>query len=91
MKGLPEPNPYQFTQQLNGKIFELSPQSIGLFPLFIQIFHNNMTEGVQKISSPPVEKGNFSVNFMESANGTSIPTGLGKFKESWLTLHEKAI
>lgn len=89
MKGLPEPNPYQFTQQLNGKIFELSPQSIGLFPLFIQIFHNNMTEGVQKISFA-CEKGNFSVNFMESGEWHSIPTGLGKFKESWLTLHEES-
>ena len=89
MKGLPEPNPYQFTQQLNGKILELSPQSIGLFPLFIQIFHNNMTEGVQKISFA-CEKGNFSVNFLESGEWHSIPTGLGKFKESWLTLHEES-
>lgn len=89
MKGLPEPNPYQFTQQLNGKIFELSPQSIGLFPLFIQIFHNNMTEGVQKISFT-CEKGNFSVNFMESGEWHRIPTGLGKFKESWLTLHKES-
>ena len=89
VKGLPEPNPYQFTQQLNVKIFELSPQSIGLFPLFIQIFHNNMTEGVQKISFA-CEKGNFSVNFLESGEWHSIPTGLGKFKESWLTLHEES-
>lgn len=89
VKGLPEPNPYQFTQQLDGKIFELSPQSIGLFPLFIQIFHNNMTEGVQKISFA-CEKGNFSVNFLESGEWHSIPTGLGKFKESWLTLHEES-
>ena len=89
VKGLPAPNPYQFTQQLNGKVFELSPQSIGLFPLFIQIFHNNMTEGVQKISFA-CEKGNFSVNFLESGEWHSIPTGLGKFKESWLTLHEES-
>lgn len=89
VKGLPEPNPYQFTQQLNGKILELSPQSIGLFPLFIQIFHNNMTEGVQKISFA-CEKGNFSVNFLVSGEWHSIPTGLGKFKESWLTLHEES-
>ena len=89
VKGLPAPNPYQFTQQLNGKVFELSPQSIGLFPLFIQIFHNNMTEGVQKISFS-CEKGNFSVNFLESGEWHNIPTGLGKFKESWLTLHEES-
>ena len=60
VKGLPEPNPYQFTQQLNGKILELSPQSIGLFPVFIQIFHNNRTDGVQKISFA-CEQGHFSV------------------------------
>ena len=30
------------------KFLILSPQSIGLFPLFMQVFHNNMTEGVQK-------------------------------------------
>ena len=89
VKGLLAPNPYQFTQQLNGKVFELSPQSIGLFPLFIQIFHNNMTEGVQKISFT-CEKGNFSVNFLESGEWHNIPTGLGKFKESWLTLHEES-
>ena len=89
VKGLLAPNPYQFTQQLNGKVFELSPQSIGLFPLFIQIFHNNMTEGVQKISFA-CEKGNFSVNFLESGEWHNIPTGLGKFKESWLTLHEES-
>ena len=89
VKGLPAPNPYQFTQQLNGKVFELSPQSIGLFPLFIQIFHNNMTEGVQKISFT-CEKGNFSVNFLESGEWHNIPTGFGKFKESWLTLHEES-
>ena len=78
VKGLPAPNPYQFTQQLNGKVFELSPQSIGLFPLFIQIFHNNMTEGVQKISFT-CEKGNFSVNFLESGEWHNIPTGFGNF------------
>ena len=50
VKGIPSPDPHQAALQLNGKIFELSPQSIGLFPLFIQVFHNNMTEGVQKLS-----------------------------------------
>ena len=50
VKEVPAPSPRTLTAQLNRKIFELYPQSIGLFPLFIQVFHNNMTEGVQKIS-----------------------------------------
>ena len=37
-----------------------------------------------------MKKGNFSVNFLESGEWHSIPTGLGKFKESWLTLHEES-
>ena len=44
---------------------------------------------MQKISFA-CEKGNFSVNFLESGEWHSIPTGLGKFKESWLTLHEES-
>ena len=89
MKGIPEPNPYTLTQQLNGKVFELSPQSIGLFPLFIQIFHNNMTEGVQKLSFT-CEQEDFSVNFLEAGQWHNIPIGFGRFKESWLTLHEES-
>ena len=89
VKGIPSPDPHQAALQLNGKIFELSPQSIGLFPLFIQVFHNNMTEGVQKLSFT-CEKGEFSVNFLESGEWHPLPVGFGQATESWLTLHEES-
>ena len=89
VKGIPSPNPYEFIHRLNGKVFDLSPQSIGLFPLFIQVFHNNMSEGVQKLSFT-CEKVDFLVNFLESGQWHSIPVGLGKYKESWLTLHDES-
>ncbi len=76
-------------QQLDGKIFELSPQSIGLFPLFMQVFHNNMTDGVQKISFT-CEKGTFTVNFLESGEWHPVSVGFGHAKESWLTIHEES-
>ena len=79
----------QAALQLNGKLFELYPQSIGLFPLFIQIFHNNMTEGVQKLSFT-CEKNEFSVSFLEAGEWHSIPVGFGKSKEAWLTIHEES-
>ena len=90
VKGIPSPDPHQAALQLNGKIFELSPQSIGLFPLFIQVFHNNMTEGVQKLSFT-CEKGEFSVNFLESGEWHPLPVGFGQAKESWLTLDRKSV
>lgn len=79
----------QAALQLNGKLFELYPQSIGLFPLFIQIFHNNMTEGVQKLSFT-CQKNEFSVSFLEAGEWHSIPVGFGKSKEAWLTIHEES-
>ena len=89
VKGVPSPDPYEFIRQLNGKIFDLSPKSIGLFPLFIQVFHNNMAEGVQQLSFT-CEKVDFFVNFLEAGQWHNIPVGLGKYKESWLTLHEES-
>ena len=89
VKEVPAPSPHTLTAQLNGKIFELYPQSIGLFPLFIQVFHNNMTEGVQKISFS-LEKNAFAVSFLEAGEWHELPVGLGTAKESWLTLHEES-
>lgn len=89
VKGFPSPDPYEFIRQLNGKIFDLSPKSIGLFPLFIQVFHNNMAEGVQQLSFT-CTKVDFFVNFLEAGQWHNIPVGLGKYKESWLTLHEES-
>lgn len=89
VKEIPAPDPYEFTRQLDGKVYELSPQSIGLFPLFMQVFHNNMTEGVKKLSFT-CNHVDFSVNFLEAGEWHTIPVGLGKPKESWLTLHEES-
>ena len=89
VKNIPAPNPSAIMEQLNGKTFQLSPQSIGLFPLFIQVFHNNMTEGVQKLAFF-FKKGEFFVSFLESGEWHRIPVGFGRAKESWLTLHEES-
>lgn len=89
VKNIPAPNPSAIMEQLNGKTFQLSPQSIGLFPLFIQVFHNNMTDGVQKLAFF-FKKGEFFVSFLESGEWHRIPVGFGRAKESWLTLHEES-
>lgn len=88
-QNIPQPDPHVQMARLDGKTFTLSPQSIGLFPLFIQVFHNNMTEGVQKLAFS-YEKGEFAVAFLEAEEWHEIPVGFGRAAESWLTLHEES-
>ena len=44
---------------------------------------------MQKLSFT-CEKGEFSVNFLESGEWHPLPVGFGQAKESWLTLHEES-
>lgn len=88
-KDIPMPDPTACMRLLNGRQYELYPQSIGLFPLLIQVFHNNMTEGCCGLSFS-YEKGEFSVSFQEAEEWHKIPVGFGKAKETWLTLHEES-
>lgn len=81
-------DPYPMFKQLNGRTYQLSPQSVGLFPLFIQVFHNNMTEGLREISFS-YEKGIFYVLFLEGDTIHQIPVGFSTARQTWLTIHEE--
>lgn len=61
---------------------------LGLFPLFIQVFHNNMTEGLREISFS-YEKGIFYVLFLEGDTIHQIPVGFSTARQTWLTIHEE--
>ena len=39
-----------FMQTISGKTYVMEQQHIGIAPLFVQVFHNNMTDGISKIS-----------------------------------------
>lgn len=80
--------PYPFIKQISGKAYQLSPQSVGLFPLFIQVFHNNMTEGLKEISFS-YEKGIFYVLFLEGDTLHKIPVGFSTACQTWLTIHDE--
>ena len=61
-------------------------QSIGLFPLFMQIFHNNMTEGIRKISFS-CESGIFSVSFLEGEEIHTLPVGFRQAALGTVSMH----
>lgn len=89
VKDIPLPDPHSCMKLLDGKKYELYPQSVGLFPLVIQVFHNNMTEGIHSLSFS-YEKGDFLANFGEGNEWHKIKVGFGRAQETWLTLHEES-
>ena len=55
---------------LDGKLYEMEEQQVGLMPLMMQVFHNNFTDGIHKIG------------FMASGNRLFIDLYEGKEKKS---------
>ena len=76
----------KFRQELHGRTYEMRQQSIGLFPLFMQIFHNNMTEGIRKISFS-CESGIFSVSFLEGEETHTLPVGFRQAALGTVSMH----
>lgn len=46
----------EITERLSGRTFCLEQQSVGLYPLVMQVFHNNYTEGIKTISFEKKER-----------------------------------
>ncbi|MDY2813391.1 MAG: serine hydrolase [Dorea sp.] len=80
---------YYQNNQLDGKCYEMKPQSVGLYPLVIQVFHNNMTEGVRKIAFRK-EGEDLFICFLEGEQWCELKIGFQKAQDNWLTLHEES-
>ncbi|MGN1193314.1 MAG: serine hydrolase domain-containing protein, partial [Dorea sp.] len=80
---------YYQKKQLDGICYEMKPQSVGLYPLVIQVFHNNMTEGVRKIAFRK-EGEDLFICFLEGEQWCELKIGFRKAQENWLTLHEES-
>lgn len=66
-----------FLSQLNGRVYEMHTKGIGLFPLIMQVMHNNYTRGIRYMrfilhgSTPYLE-------FQEGSQDLLLPVGFGK-------------
>ena len=80
---------YYQNNQLDGKCYEMKPQSVGLYPLVIQVFHNNMTEGVRKIAFRK-EGEDLFICFLEGEQWCELKIGFQQAQDNWLTLHEES-
>ncbi|MDO5136780.1 MAG: serine hydrolase [Eubacteriales bacterium] len=76
-------------KKLDGKVYVLSPQNVGLFPLFIQVFHNNLSRGVEEISFT-LEGTELAVGFLEGGDWHKLTVGFGQPRDNWLTIQGEA-
>ena len=68
---------------LDGAHYELDQSSAGLFPLVMQVMHNNMTDGISEIS---FRKG-MILCFQEGEESIELEMGWSKYIENKLTVH----
>ena len=77
---------HSFMRAVSGRIYVMEQQNIGIAPLFVQIFHNNMTDGISEISFT-YDAGNFYVSFTEGEVIHKLPVGFGRAADGCVDLH----
>ena len=77
---------HSFMRTVSGRTYVMEQQNIGIAPLFVQVFHNNMTDGISEISFT-YDAGNFCVSFTEAEVIHKLPVGFGKAADGCVDLH----
>lgn len=77
---------HSFMRAVSGRTYVMEQQNIGIAPLFVQVFHNNMTDGISEISFT-YDAGNFYVSFTEGVVIHKLPVGFGRAADGCVDLH----
>lgn len=77
---------HSFMRTVSGRTYVMEQQNIGIAPLFVQVFHNNMTDGISEISFT-YDAGNFCVSFTEGEVIHKLPVGFRKAADGCVDLH----
>ena len=77
---------HSFMRAVGGRTYVMEQQNIGIAPLFVQVFHNNMTDGISEISFT-YDAGNFYVSFTEGEVIHKLPVGFGRAADGCVDLH----
>lgn len=77
---------HSFMRAVSGRTYVMEQQNIGIAPLFVQVFHNNMTDGISEISFT-YDAGNFWISFTEGEVIHKLPVGFGRAADGCVDLH----
>ena len=77
---------HSFMRAVSGRTYVMEKKNIGIAPSFVQVFHNNMTDGISEISFT-YDAGNFYVSFTEGEVIHKLPVGFGRAADGCVDLH----
>lgn len=66
-----------YLASLDGQIYEMKEKSVGLFPLIMQVIHNNYTRGISFLRFR-VLQGRLFLDFMEGTTVHILPVSFGR-------------
>ncbi len=77
-----------WSTRLDGTRYELDIQGEGIFPLIMQVFHNNFTDGIRSIGFRKTGNGGFCMDLYEGEQVYTIPCGFhGTIIRSRIDMH----
>ena len=77
---------HSFMRAVSDRTYVMEQQNIGIAPLFVQVFHNNMTDGISEISFT-YDAENFCVSFTEGEVIHKLSVGFGRAADGCVDLH----
>lgn len=79
------------TDLLDGTCYEMEQASVGLFPLVMQVMHNNMTDGISKINfykrRTKELQQTLILCFQEGEESIELEMGWNQYIENKLSIH----
>ena len=76
----------EMLNRLDGNVFEMDEKSIGLFPLIMQVVHNNYTHGISRMRFR-MQDGMFYIDFLEGTQTHTLPVGFTKGRHSIINMN----
>ncbi|MDO4285917.1 MAG: serine hydrolase [Eubacteriales bacterium] len=64
-------------RRLDGQVYEMAQKGVGLFPLIMQVVHNNYTHGISRLRFRCVDEQLY-LDFLEGEQTHSLPVGIGR-------------
>lgn len=83
-----EKNTRNFLERLDGKKYQMQEHYVGIFPLVLQVFHNNYTDGIESIGFQ--KKGSdYFIQLKEGEVCHELKAGICEWEENEIQLHEE--
>ena len=68
---------HEWFEKLDGRTYDIEQKGVGIFPLMMQVVHNNFTDGINKIGFRLWDKNYFYIDIYEGIEVYSLRCGFG--------------